>query len=138
MSCCCWLLSRPKMTYNVSLSKTVAIFVKHNIYWIVYSKKVVYFIMQRMTGIPRNQVFSSLEDFTWKSVRFIDAFVRSIIVRNFRFSVQTIKGEGSWAFIIQAFLQSICMVILIITYHFLFGYRLMSVNLKDLYYIILH
>jgi hypothetical protein len=68
------------MTYNVSQSVKNRRYFLSNIIYISDSiaRKVVYFIMQRMTGIPRNQVFSSLEDtiLPENSVRFIDAFVK--------------------------------------------------------------
>jgi hypothetical protein len=91
--------------------------------------------MQRMTGIPRNQVFfSSLEDtiLPENSVRFIDAFVEALSLETLDFSVQTIKGEGRPSFHNTSFLAIYLYgyINYYLLFHFLFGYRLMSVNLK--------
>jgi hypothetical protein len=58
------------------------------------ARKVVYLMMQHITGIRNQLFFSSLEDtiLPENPVRFIDA-LSSFIITNFRFSVQTIKGK---------------------------------------------
>jgi hypothetical protein len=75
------------------------------------ARKVVYLVMQHITGIPRNQLFfSSLEDILPENpVRFIDAFVEALSLQTLGFSVQTIKGKAARALILKSFLKSICM-----------------------------
>jgi len=71
-------------------------------------RKVVYLMMQHITGIPRNQMcFSSLEDTISleNPVRFIDAFVETIALKNLGFSLQTIKSEGRPSFNTKVFLK---------------------------------
>ena len=64
-------------------------------------RKVVYLIMQHITGIPRNQMcFSSLEDTisSENPIRFIDAFVAALSFEALSFSVKTIKTKGCFSF----------------------------------------
>ena len=71
-------------------------------------RKVVYLIMQHITGIPRNQMcFSSLEDTisSENPIRFIDAFVGALSLEALGFSVQTIKTEGRPSFDTKIFLK---------------------------------
>ena len=71
-------------------------------------RKVVYLIMQHITGIPRNQMcFSSLEDTisSENPIRFIDAFVAALSLEALGFSVQTIKTEGRPSFDTKLFLK---------------------------------
>jgi hypothetical protein len=61
--------------------------------------------------IPRNQLFfSSLEDTILPETPFVLSMLLSkLIITNFRFSVQTIKGKVAWALILKSFLKFICM-----------------------------
>jgi transposase len=71
-------------------------------------RKVVYLIMQHITGIPRNQMcFSSLEDTisAENPVRFVDAFIEGIELSSVGFSVQSIKAEGRPSFDTKLFLK---------------------------------
>lgn len=64
--------------------------------------------MQHITGVPRNQMrFSSLEDSISQEnpVRFIEAFVENISLRNLGFSTLTIKSEGRPSFDSKIFLK---------------------------------
>ena len=75
---------------------------------LVKGRKVVYLIMQHITGIPRNQMcFSSLEDTisSENPIRFIDAFVAALSLEALGFSVQTIKTEGRPSFDTKIFLK---------------------------------
>jgi hypothetical protein len=72
------------------------------------ARKVLYLMIQHITGIPRNQFFfSSLEDtiLSENPVRFIDAFVEVLSLQILGFSVQTIKREGRPSFDTKIFLK---------------------------------
>ncbi|SHF79116.1 hypothetical protein SAMN05444396_101410 [Flavobacterium segetis] len=78
---------------------------------LVKGRKVVYLIMQHITGIPRNQIYfyheaSGLEDIisSENPIRFIDAFVAASSLEALGFSVQTIKSEGRPSFDTKIFL----------------------------------
>jgi hypothetical protein len=89
--------------------------------------------MQRMTGIPRNQVFfSSLEDTILPETPFVLSMLEALSLETLDFSVQTIKGEGRPSFHNTSFLAIYLYgyINYYLLFHFLFGYRLMSVNLK--------
>jgi hypothetical protein len=60
------------------------------------ARKVVYLMMQHITGISQSAFFSSLEDtiLPENPVRFIDAFVEALSLQTLGFSVQTIKGRS--------------------------------------------
>jgi hypothetical protein len=75
------------------------------------ARKVVYLMMQHITGIPRiSYFFSSLEDTILpKTCSFYRCFVEALSLQTLGFSVQTIKGEGRLSFDTKIFLASICM-----------------------------
>jgi hypothetical protein len=81
--------------------------------WNIKARKVVYLMMQHITGIPRNQMFfSSLEDTILpENPAVLSMLCRSIILETLGFSVQSIKAEGRPSFDTKIFLKSICMVI---------------------------
>jgi uncharacterized membrane protein len=70
------------------------------------ARKVVYLVMQQIIGIPALDVFFSLEDtISLKTPFALSMLCRSLIITNFRFSVQTIKGEGQPSFDTKIFLN---------------------------------
>jgi hypothetical protein len=61
------------------------------------ARKLVYLMMQHITGIPRNQLFfSSLEDtiLPENPVRSIDAFVEALALQTLGFLFKPLKGRS--------------------------------------------
>ncbi|TDE00655.1 hypothetical protein [Flavobacterium hiemivividum] len=81
---------------------------KYNTQYKIKGRKVVYLMMQHITGIPRNQmVFSSLVDMVLPDnlVRFVDAFVETLSLQTLGFTIQTLKTEGRPSFNTKIFLE---------------------------------
>jgi transposase len=75
---------------------------------VIKHRKVVYLMMQHITGISRQELqMSSLEDkiSSDNPVRFIDAFVEHISLESVGFTVQTVKSEGRPSFDTKVFLK---------------------------------
>jgi hypothetical protein len=75
------------------------------------ARKVVYLMMQHITGIPQSAFFSSLEDTILPKPRsFYRCFVEALSLQTLGFSVQTIKGKVARALILKSFLKFIVWV----------------------------